>query len=143
MILFQAQNRAAYYSANQLAQLRPSPRWATQGVRPQRKCLLIYSSDFLCVVSNLSKNTYHNPLLVSVFSDFQNMPNAMRPSAPRPQTFNTIRATTTTNTQVPRMMASQRMRKSQSHLLCRLVTTSINVWVNCCFSNVDFSHTGA
>uniref|UniRef100_A0A8D3CBB0 Polyadenylate-binding protein n=1 Tax=Scophthalmus maximus TaxID=52904 RepID=A0A8D3CBB0_SCOMX len=31
----QAQNRAAYYSANQLAQLRPSPRWATQGVRPQ------------------------------------------------------------------------------------------------------------
>uniref|UniRef100_A0A7N8XEX0 Polyadenylate-binding protein n=1 Tax=Mastacembelus armatus TaxID=205130 RepID=A0A7N8XEX0_9TELE len=30
-----AQNRAAYYSANQLAQLRPGPRWATQGVRPQ------------------------------------------------------------------------------------------------------------
>uniref|UniRef100_A0A669CRT2 Polyadenylate-binding protein n=1 Tax=Oreochromis niloticus TaxID=8128 RepID=A0A669CRT2_ORENI len=27
----QAQNRAAYYSANQLAQLRPGPRWATQG----------------------------------------------------------------------------------------------------------------
>uniref|UniRef100_A0A8C6NQQ1 Polyadenylate-binding protein n=1 Tax=Nothobranchius furzeri TaxID=105023 RepID=A0A8C6NQQ1_NOTFU len=75
----QAQNRPAYYSANQLAQLRPSPRWATQGVRPQH---------------------------------FQNMPNAMRPSAPRPQTFNTIRATTTTNTQVPRMIASQRMRKS-------------------------------
>uniref|UniRef100_A0A3Q3LB42 Poly(A) binding protein cytoplasmic 1 n=1 Tax=Mastacembelus armatus TaxID=205130 RepID=A0A3Q3LB42_9TELE len=73
-----AQNRAAYYSANQLAQLRPGPRWATQGVRPQH---------------------------------FQNMPNAMRPSAPRPQTFNTIRPTTTTNTQVPRMMASQRMRK--------------------------------
>uniref|UniRef100_A0A665TDA2 Polyadenylate-binding protein n=1 Tax=Echeneis naucrates TaxID=173247 RepID=A0A665TDA2_ECHNA len=35
---------------------------------------------------------------------FQNMPSAMRPSAPRPQTFNTIRPTTTTNTQVPRMM---------------------------------------
>lgn len=32
----QTQNRAAYYSANQLAQLRPSPRWTTQGVRPQR-----------------------------------------------------------------------------------------------------------
>uniref|UniRef100_A0A665TE67 Polyadenylate-binding protein n=1 Tax=Echeneis naucrates TaxID=173247 RepID=A0A665TE67_ECHNA len=27
----QAQNRAAYYSTNQLAQLRPGPRWATQG----------------------------------------------------------------------------------------------------------------
>uniref|UniRef100_A0AAQ6A5Z9 PABP n=1 Tax=Amphiprion ocellaris TaxID=80972 RepID=A0AAQ6A5Z9_AMPOC len=76
----QAQNRAAYYSANQLAQLRPSPRWATQGVRPQH---------------------------------FQNMPNAMRPSAPRPQTFNAIRATATTNTQVPRMMASQRMRNQR------------------------------
>uniref|UniRef100_A0A671VB52 Polyadenylate-binding protein n=1 Tax=Sparus aurata TaxID=8175 RepID=A0A671VB52_SPAAU len=43
--------------------------------------------------------------------NFQNMPNAMRPSAPRPQTFNTIRPTATANTQVPRMMASQRMRK--------------------------------
>lgn len=43
--------------------------------------------------------------------DFQNMPNAMRQTAPRPQTFNTIRPTTTTNTQVPRMMTSQRMRK--------------------------------
>uniref|UniRef100_A0A8K9UEG1 Polyadenylate-binding protein n=1 Tax=Oncorhynchus mykiss TaxID=8022 RepID=A0A8K9UEG1_ONCMY len=50
----QTQNRAAYYSTNQLAQLRPGPRWATQGVRPQH---------------------------------FQNMPNAMRPSAPRPQAF--------------------------------------------------------
>uniref|UniRef100_A0A8C9WH89 Polyadenylate-binding protein n=1 Tax=Scleropages formosus TaxID=113540 RepID=A0A8C9WH89_SCLFO len=33
----QAQNRAAYYPTSQIAQLRPSPRWATQGVRPQRK----------------------------------------------------------------------------------------------------------
>ncbi|XP_018582759.1 polyadenylate-binding protein 1b isoform X1 [Scleropages formosus] len=31
----QAQNRAAYYPTSQIAQLRPSPRWATQGVRPQ------------------------------------------------------------------------------------------------------------
>ncbi|XP_051526262.1 polyadenylate-binding protein 1A-like isoform X2 [Myxocyprinus asiaticus] len=31
----QAQNRAAYYTTGQLAQLRPSPRWTTQGVRPQ------------------------------------------------------------------------------------------------------------
>uniref|UniRef100_A0A672NS56 Polyadenylate-binding protein n=1 Tax=Sinocyclocheilus grahami TaxID=75366 RepID=A0A672NS56_SINGR len=33
----QAQNRAAYYPTSQLTQLRPSPRWTTQGVRPQRK----------------------------------------------------------------------------------------------------------
>uniref|UniRef100_M3ZK26 Polyadenylate-binding protein n=1 Tax=Xiphophorus maculatus TaxID=8083 RepID=M3ZK26_XIPMA len=39
----QAQNRAAYYSANQLAQLRPGPRWAAQGVRPQRKSFLLCS----------------------------------------------------------------------------------------------------
>uniref|UniRef100_A0A3Q3X6N8 Polyadenylate-binding protein n=1 Tax=Mola mola TaxID=94237 RepID=A0A3Q3X6N8_MOLML len=45
--------------------------------------------------------------------NFQNMPNAMRPSAPRPQTFNAIRPTTTNNTQVPRMMASQRMRNQR------------------------------
>lgn len=31
----QAQNRAAYYPTSQLTQLRPSPRWTTQGVRPQ------------------------------------------------------------------------------------------------------------
>uniref|UniRef100_A0A8B9GY55 Poly(A) binding protein cytoplasmic 3 n=1 Tax=Astyanax mexicanus TaxID=7994 RepID=A0A8B9GY55_ASTMX len=69
----QAQNRAAYYPSSQLAQLRPSPRWATQSVRPQH---------------------------------FQNMPNAIRPAAPRPQTFSTIRPTAS---QLPRMMTSQRM----------------------------------
>ncbi|MGH0185095.1 UNVERIFIED_CONTAM: hypothetical protein FKN15_016963 [Acipenser sinensis] len=30
-----AQNRATYYSPNQLAQVRPSPRWQQQGGRPQ------------------------------------------------------------------------------------------------------------
>lgn len=30
----QTQNRAAYYPTSQLAQLRPSPRWTTQGARP-------------------------------------------------------------------------------------------------------------
>ncbi|CAK6949326.1 polyadenylate-binding protein 1A-like [Scomber scombrus] len=69
----QAQNRAAYYpAAGQMAQLRPSPRWTTGGVRPQH---------------------------------FQNMPGAMRPSAPRPQTFSTMRPTS----QVPRMMSTQRV----------------------------------
>lgn len=51
------------------------------------------------------------PIPPFLLLDFQNMPNAMRPTAPRPQALNTIRATATTNTQVPRMMASQRMRK--------------------------------
>ncbi|KAM4631177.1 polyadenylate-binding protein 1A-like isoform 2-T2 [Polymixia lowei] len=72
----QAQNRAAYYpAAGQMTQLRPSPRWATQGVRPQH---------------------------------FQNMPGAMRPSAPRPQTFSTMRPAS----QVPRMMSTQRVAQT-------------------------------
>jgi len=69
----QAQNRAAYYpAAGQMAQLRPSPRWTTGGVRPQH---------------------------------FQNMPGAMRPSGPRPQTFSAMRPAS----QVPRMMSTQRV----------------------------------
>uniref|UniRef100_A0A3B5MQF6 Polyadenylate-binding protein n=1 Tax=Xiphophorus couchianus TaxID=32473 RepID=A0A3B5MQF6_9TELE len=72
----QAQNRAAYYpAAGQMAQLRPSPRWTTQGIRPQH---------------------------------FQNMTGAMRASAPRPQTFSTMRPTN----QVPRMMSAQRVGQS-------------------------------
>ncbi|XP_059205354.1 polyadenylate-binding protein 1A-like isoform X2 [Centropristis striata] len=72
----QAQNRAAYYpAAGQMAQLRPSPRWATQGVRPQH---------------------------------FQNMPGAMRPSGPRPQTFGAMRPAS----QVPRMMSAQRVAQA-------------------------------
>ncbi|XP_075962484.1 polyadenylate-binding protein 1A-like [Anarhichas minor] len=72
----QTQNRAAYYqAAGQMAQLRPSPRWATQVVRPQH---------------------------------FQNMPGAMRPSAPRPQTFGAMRPTS----QVPRMMSAQRVAQT-------------------------------
>uniref|UniRef100_A0A8C1DJA6 Polyadenylate-binding protein n=1 Tax=Cyprinus carpio carpio TaxID=630221 RepID=A0A8C1DJA6_CYPCA len=47
------QNRAAYYPTSQLAQLRPSPRWATQGVRPQREYERIppplTDPDVLCV----------------------------------------------------------------------------------------------
>uniref|UniRef100_A0A672MBN5 Polyadenylate-binding protein n=1 Tax=Sinocyclocheilus grahami TaxID=75366 RepID=A0A672MBN5_SINGR len=68
----QAQNRAAYYPTSQLAQLRPSPRWATQGVRPQH---------------------------------FQSMPNAVRPSGPRPQAFGGMRPAN----QVPRVITPQRM----------------------------------
>uniref|UniRef100_A0A673G2M0 Polyadenylate-binding protein n=1 Tax=Sinocyclocheilus rhinocerous TaxID=307959 RepID=A0A673G2M0_9TELE len=68
----QAQNRAAYYPTSQLAQLRPSPRWATQAVRPQH---------------------------------FQSMPNAVRPSGPRPQAFGAMRPAN----QVPRVITPQRM----------------------------------
>uniref|UniRef100_G3NI04 Polyadenylate-binding protein n=1 Tax=Gasterosteus aculeatus aculeatus TaxID=481459 RepID=G3NI04_GASAC len=47
----QAQNRAAYYqAAGQMAQLRPSPRWATQGVRPQRQLYACYFCPLLTFV---------------------------------------------------------------------------------------------
>uniref|UniRef100_A0A672NTF3 Polyadenylate-binding protein n=1 Tax=Sinocyclocheilus grahami TaxID=75366 RepID=A0A672NTF3_SINGR len=41
----QAQNRAAYYPTSQLTQLRPSPRWTTQGVRPQRNCVSLSAAQ--------------------------------------------------------------------------------------------------
>ncbi|KAM9838559.1 polyadenylate-binding protein 1A-like isoform 2-T2 [Aulostomus maculatus] len=73
-----AQNRAAYYpAAGQMAQLRPSPRWTTGGVRPQH---------------------------------FQNIPGGMRPSAPRPQTFGTVRP----SSQMPRMMSTQRVAQTMA-----------------------------
>lgn len=46
-----------------------------------------------------------------VLTDFQNIPGAMRPSAPRPQAFSTMRPAS----QVPRMMSTQRV--GQSHVL--------------------------
>lgn len=67
-----AQNRAAYYPAGQIAQLRPNPRWTAQGARPH---------------------------------PFQNMPGAIRPAAPRPPTFSTMRPTS----QVPRVVSAQRV----------------------------------
>uniref|UniRef100_A0A8C1YC29 Polyadenylate-binding protein n=1 Tax=Cyprinus carpio TaxID=7962 RepID=A0A8C1YC29_CYPCA len=79
----QAQNRAAYYPTSQLAQLRPSPRWATQGVRPQH---------------------------------FQGMPNAVRPSGPRPQAFGAMRPAS----QVPRVMAPQRMGEHEPRVMRRV-----------------------
>uniref|UniRef100_A0A8D3DAW1 Polyadenylate-binding protein n=1 Tax=Scophthalmus maximus TaxID=52904 RepID=A0A8D3DAW1_SCOMX len=96
----QAQNRAAYYpAAGQMTQLRPSPRWTTQGVRPQH---------------------------------FQNMPGAMRPSAPRPQSFSNMRPAS----QVPRMMSTQRVgqnglsceRPRSTHLFCPLYMKKSSVW---------------
>uniref|UniRef100_A0A8C2WQM4 Polyadenylate-binding protein n=1 Tax=Cyclopterus lumpus TaxID=8103 RepID=A0A8C2WQM4_CYCLU len=57
----QAQNRAAYYqAAGQMAQLRPSPRWATQGVRPQREYLAFFKLSFnLCTFTVMLKHKRH------------------------------------------------------------------------------------
>ncbi len=54
----------------------------------------------------------HRPLMLFIsllflisVADFQGMPNAVRPSAPRPQTYGGMRPTS----QVPRVIAPQRM----------------------------------
>lgn len=54
------------------------------------------------------KHLYVTPLCFCVFIDFQNMPGAMRPSGPRPQTFGAMRPAS----QVPRMMSAQRVGQS-------------------------------
>ncbi|KAG8570376.1 hypothetical protein GDO81_011247 [Engystomops pustulosus] len=75
-----AQNRAAYYPAGQIAQLRPSPRWTAQGARPH---------------------------------PFQNMPGAIRPAAPRPPTFGTMRPATS----VPRVVSAQRVANTSTQTM--------------------------
>ncbi|XP_077349242.1 polyadenylate-binding protein 1 isoform X2 [Lithobates pipiens] len=76
-----AQNRAAYYPAGQIAQLRPNPRWTAQGARPH---------------------------------PFQNMPGAIRPAAPRPPTFSTMRPT---SSQVPRVVSAQRVANTSTQTM--------------------------
>uniref|UniRef100_A0A8C4ZYX3 Polyadenylate-binding protein n=1 Tax=Gadus morhua TaxID=8049 RepID=A0A8C4ZYX3_GADMO len=50
----QAPNRPAYYpAAGQMAQIRPSPRWATQGVRPQRETKVVGSMLIQCLTGCL------------------------------------------------------------------------------------------
>uniref|UniRef100_A0A8C1AXE7 Polyadenylate-binding protein n=2 Tax=Cyprinus carpio TaxID=7962 RepID=A0A8C1AXE7_CYPCA len=86
------QNRAAYYPTSQLTQLRPSPRWATQGVRPQRKSPL-YLRNLL---------HYMNPVaLIHTNKDFEpfqqtsrtcqaqcgHLPPDLSPSTPSAQTM--------------------------------------------------------
>lgn len=57
----QAQNRAAYYpAAGQMAQLRPSPRWATQGVRPQREYHDSNLNCYVIKVRNVMFDFQHN-----------------------------------------------------------------------------------
>ncbi|XP_077127030.1 polyadenylate-binding protein 1 [Ranitomeya variabilis] len=75
-----AQNRAAYYPAGQIAQLRPNPRWTTPGARPH---------------------------------PFQNMPGAIRPAAPRPPAFSTMRPASS----VPRVVAAQRVANTSTQTM--------------------------
>uniref|UniRef100_A0A7N8YGB7 Polyadenylate-binding protein n=1 Tax=Mastacembelus armatus TaxID=205130 RepID=A0A7N8YGB7_9TELE len=50
----QAQNRTTYYAPNQLAQMRPNPRWQQQGGRGQGKNMALYNGLSICIVIKLS-----------------------------------------------------------------------------------------
>uniref|UniRef100_A0A3Q1IGT5 Polyadenylate-binding protein n=1 Tax=Anabas testudineus TaxID=64144 RepID=A0A3Q1IGT5_ANATE len=88
----QAQNRAYYPAAGQMAQLRPSPRWTTQGVRPQ--LLLLLCID-VCI-----------PLLVPIAAT-QNM-------GPQPATASAAAATPVRG--VPQYKYASSVRNPQQHM---------------------------
>lgn len=80
-----------------------------------------------------------------VFIDFQNMPGAMRPAAPRPPTFSTMRPAS----QVPqgRMMSAQRVGQSSTHNHVSLqnfscITASYVVMLMFLFCLLVLSHSG-
>lgn len=47
----QAQNRTTYYAPNQLAQMRPNPRWQQQGGRGQGEYVALYDPPLFDVLS--------------------------------------------------------------------------------------------
>lgn len=107
LISLQAQSRPTYYAPNQMAQMRPNPRWQ-QGGRPQGECpgdcfgcmaLWVVLSDknnacfpFFAQLQLASWNWlawltgqfWFEDFLSFLPSGFQGMPNAMRQSGPRP-----------------------------------------------------------
>uniref|UniRef100_A0A3Q2WJG3 Polyadenylate-binding protein n=2 Tax=Haplochromini TaxID=319058 RepID=A0A3Q2WJG3_HAPBU len=90
----QAQNRAAYYpAAGQMAQLRPSPRWTTQNVRPQ---LIIFHAHPFCFF----------------FSFFP--PSATQTMGPRPATAAAAAATPVRG--VPQYKYAAGVRNTQQHM---------------------------
>lgn len=81
-----AQNRTTYYAPNQLAQMRPNPRWQQQGGRGQgeseahdaasfckKRKKTFYWYDEICFPSGLS----------SLSGGFQGMPSSLRQPGPR------------------------------------------------------------
>uniref|UniRef100_A0A8D3CN61 Polyadenylate-binding protein n=1 Tax=Scophthalmus maximus TaxID=52904 RepID=A0A8D3CN61_SCOMX len=80
----QAQNRTTYYAPNQMAQMRPNPRWQQQGGRGQGEPVALLDGASICNITYLKKNSRHlcvNPaqiLLLAAIAPGQAM--APRPS---------------------------------------------------------------
>lgn len=103
----QAQNRTTYYAPNQLAQMRPNPRWQQQGGRGQGEHRALYDDACICKVINLIViiRLYFNRfnlflfLLVLHSGGFQGIPSSLRQPGPR---ANLRHMTPSSSTQGPR-----------------------------------------
>lgn len=77
----QAQNRTTYYAPNQLAQMRPNPRWQQQGGRGQGECEL--TACFHSKMYTLMYRMFELHQLLSPSGGFQGMPSSLRQPGPR------------------------------------------------------------
>uniref|UniRef100_A0A665U6P4 Polyadenylate-binding protein n=1 Tax=Echeneis naucrates TaxID=173247 RepID=A0A665U6P4_ECHNA len=105
----QAQNRPAYYpAAGQMAQLRPSPRWTTQGVRPQRE----YSP--ITALSNYTLKTLHTSTGPFVFLILLAVRGTAQTMGPRPATAAAAAAAPVRG--VPQYKYAAGVRNPQQHM---------------------------
>ncbi|XP_075682055.1 polyadenylate-binding protein 1 [Rhinoderma darwinii] len=111
-----AQNRAAYYPAGQIAQLRPSPRWTAQGARPhpfQNMPGGIRPAAPRPPTFGAMRPTSSLPRVVSA----QRVANtSTQTMGPRPATAAAAAAATSTVRSVPQYKYAAGVRNPQQHL---------------------------
>uniref|UniRef100_A0A665U6E7 Polyadenylate-binding protein n=1 Tax=Echeneis naucrates TaxID=173247 RepID=A0A665U6E7_ECHNA len=115
----QAQNRPAYYpAAGQMAQLRPSPRWTTQGVRPQREyspiTAVLVSHIYLYSLSNYTLKTLHTSTGPFVFLILLAVRGTAQTMGPRPATAAAAAAAPVRG--VPQYKYAAGVRNPQQHM---------------------------
>lgn len=104
----QAQNRTTYYAPNQIAQMRPNPRWQQQGGRGQGEPV-DHDGAHVCDILNIMPIL---ALFVSVLSSlpggFQAMPSSLRQPGPR---ANLRHMSPSSSTQGPRGAFTQKQHQ--------------------------------
>lgn len=112
----QAQNRTTYYAPNQLAQMRPNPRWQQQGGRGQGERERLYDPriyDAQTVRSFVLFSLFFASSLV-LLGGFQGIPSSLRQPGPR---ANLRQMTPNSSSQGPRGVFSNTTTKSFALLL--------------------------
>lgn len=111
----QAQNRTTYYAPNQLAQMRPNPRWQQQGGRGQGEHEGLYHPRVCDARAAMSFGLFmffsSSPVLSG---GFQGIPNSLRQPGPR---ANLRQMTPNSGSQGPRGVFSKITIKSVTLLL--------------------------